>query len=91
MTCPGIATRQRYLERIKQVEVGASLERKGRVWSIVQARRTETGVLLHLQYARRLFRLYVPVTLWGPELWHSGFSSVSVPPAQRDMFGGGCA
>lgn len=91
MTCPGIATRQRYLERIKQVELGASLERKGRVWSIVQARRAETGVVLQLRHGRHDFRLYVPVTLDGPELWHSGFSSVSVPPAQRDMFGGGCA
>jgi len=91
MTCPGAQTRQRYLERMQQVEVGARLERKGRTWEVVHRRRTETGVVLQLRHGRREFRLYVPVTLHGPELWHSGFRSAALPPVQREMFGRGAA
>lgn len=89
MSCPGTKTRQRFLERMQQVAVGAQLARKGRVWLVITQRRTETGVLLQLRRGRHDFRLYVPVTLDGPELWHAEFRSAALPPAQREMFPGG--
>lgn len=89
MTCAGAKLRQRYQERMQQVAIGAQLKRKGRVWLIMEQRRTETGVLLQLRHGRRTFRLYVPVTWDGPELWHAEFRSAALPPAQREMFAGG--
>lgn len=89
MTCPGIKTRERYLERMQQVAVGAQLERNGRMWQINKQQRTETGVVLQLRCKHHAFRLYVHVTLDGPELWHSGMRSAGLPPAQREMFAGG--
>lgn len=86
MTCPGIKARERYLQRIQQVAVGARLERKGREWTVIRQRSTETGVLLTLRHGRRDFQVYIPVTLWGPELWHLNMRSASLPPAQRELF-----
>lgn len=89
MTCPGVKTRQRFLERMQQVAVGAQLERKGRGWLVIKQQRTETGVVLQLRHGRHDFRLYVPVTLDGPELWHAEFRSAALPPTQREMFARG--
>lgn len=89
MTCPGAKLRQRYQERMQKVAVGAQLERKGRVWQVTRQQRTETGVVLQLRHGRRNFRLYVPVTMHGPELWHAEFTSAALPPTQREMFAGG--
>lgn len=91
MSCPGTKLRQRYLERMQRVAIGAQLERKGRVWLVIKQKRTETGVVLQLRHARHNFRLYVPVTLDGPELWHAEFHSTALPPTQREMFAGGSA
>lgn len=89
MTGPGTKLRQRYLERMQKVAVGAQLERKGRVWLVMKQQRTETGVALQLRCKHHNFRLYVGVTMDGPELWHSGMRSAGLPPAQREMFAGG--
>ena len=89
MTCAGTKLRQRFLERMQQVAIGAQLERKGRVWRVMKQQRTETGVVLQLRHGRHDFRLYVPVTLDGPELWHVEFRSKALPPTQREMFAGG--
>jgi hypothetical protein len=89
MSCPGIKTRERYLERMQQVAIGTQLERKGRVWLVMKQQRTETGVVLQRRHGRHDFRLYVPVTWDGPELWHAEFRSAALPPAQREMFAGG--
>lgn len=89
MACPGTKTRERYLERMQKVAVGAKLERNGRVWEIKKQQRTETGVVLQLRCKHHAFRLYVHVTLDGPELWHSGMRSAALPPTQREMFAGG--
>jgi hypothetical protein len=91
MNCPGIKLRQRYQERMQQVAIGAQLQRKGRAWLVVKQQRTETGVVLQLRHGRHDFRLYVPVTLDGPELWHAEFNSTALPPTQREMFAGGAA
>lgn len=91
MTNPGTKLRQRFQERMQEVAVGAQLERKGRVWQVTKHQRTETGVVLQLRHGRREFRLYVGVTMSGPELWHSGFRSAGLPPSQREMFVGGAA
>lgn len=89
MTCTGTKLRQRFQERMQRVAIGAQLERKGRVWLVMKQQRTETGVVLQLRHGRRNFRLYVPVTLDGPELWHAEFRSAELPPTQREMFAGG--
>lgn len=89
MNCPGTNLRQRYQERMQQVATGAQLERKGRVWRVMNQQRTETGVVLKLRHGRHDFRLYIPVTLDGPELWHAEFRSAALPPTQREMFSGG--
>ena len=89
MNCPGAKLRQRYQERMQKVAVGAQLERKGRVWLVTRQQRTDTGVVLQLRHGRRNFRLYVPVTMDGPELWHADFTSAALPPTQREMFAGG--
>ncbi|MDH1590506.1 hypothetical protein [Stutzerimonas stutzeri] len=89
MTCAGAKLRQRYQERMQRVAIGAQLERKGRVWLVMKQQRTETGVVLQLRHGRHDFRLYVPVTLDGPELWHAELRSAALPPAQREMFAGG--
>ncbi|MDT4859204.1 hypothetical protein FQZ97_937040 [compost metagenome] len=86
MTNLGIKLRQRYLERMQQVAVGALLERKGRVWEVIQQHRTETGVMLTLRHGRRDFRLYIGVTMDGPELWHLNLRSAAPPPSQRELF-----
>lgn len=82
----GTKLRQLYLERMQQVAVGARLERKGRQWEIVQQRHTETGVALTLRHGRREFRLYVPVSIHGPELWHFDMRVAALPPTQRALF-----
>ena len=82
----GTKSRQLYLERMQQVAVGAKLERKGRLWEIVRQRQTETGVALTLRHGRREFRLYVPVTIHGPELWHFDMQVAALPPSQRALF-----
>lgn len=89
MTCPGTTLRQRYQDRMQQVAVGALLERKGRIWNVTTQQRTETGVVLQLRHKHHNFRLYVPVTWDGPELWHAEFRSAGLPPTQREMFAGG--
>lgn len=89
MTCPGANLRQLYQERMQWVAIGAQLDRKGRVWQVMKQQRTDTGVVLQLRHGRHYFRLYVPVTLHGPELWHAEFRSAALPPAQREMFAGG--
>lgn len=89
MAAPVNKTIQCYQERMQKVAVGAQLRRKGRVWHVTQQQRTETGVVLQLRHGRHVFRLYVPVTLDGPELWHAEFRSAALPPAQREMFAGG--
>lgn len=89
MNCAGAKLRQLYLERMQKVAVGAQLERNGRVWLVTKQQRTETGVVLQLRHGRHNFRLYVPVTLNGPELWHAEFRSAALPPSQREMFAGG--
>lgn len=91
MSNPGVQLRQRYEERMQRVAVGARLQRKGREWTVMQQKRTETGVVLQLRHGRHNFRLYVPVTLDGPELWHSDMQSLALPPSQREMFTGGMA
>lgn len=88
MNCPGTKLRQRYLERMQRIAIGAQLERKGRVWTVMKQQRTETGVVLQLRHGRHDFRLYLPVTLDGPELWHAEFRSAALPPTQREMFAG---
>lgn len=89
MAAPVNKTIQRYHERMQKVAVGAQLQRKGRVWTVTQQQRTETGVVLKLRHGSHGFRLYVPVTLDGPELWHTEFTSAALPPTQREMFARG--
>lgn len=91
MNSSGTKLRQHYEERMQQVAISAQLERNGRVWVVEKQKRTETGVVLQLRHKHHTFRLYVPVTLHGPELWHSGMRSAGLPPAQREMFAGGAA
>lgn len=91
MTGPGTKLRQRYLVRMQKVAIGAKLERNGREWLVMQQQRTETGVVLQLRCKHHNLRLYVGVTMDGPELWHSGLRSVGLPPSQREMFTGGAA
>jgi hypothetical protein len=78
--------RQRYHDRIQQIAPGARLARGRQEWTITGARRTDTGAVLQMRCRHHHFRLYVPVTLDGPELWHSGMRSVALPPRQREMF-----
>ncbi|MCO4021901.1 hypothetical protein FA098_29040 [Pseudomonas aeruginosa] len=86
MNNAGASLRQRYQERMQTVAVGAKLKRKGREWVVLQQRRTETGVVLNLRHGHREFRLYVPVAMDGPELWHANMRSVALPPSQRELF-----
>lgn len=82
----GEKMRATYLERMRQIDVGALLERKGRKWTVAKRRMLDGTVALTLRHGRREFVIYVPVTISGPELWHAHFRVVTAPPSQSEMF-----
>lgn len=65
---------------------GAVLERKGRRWTVVKRQPLDGSVAITLQHGRRQFRLVVRLWIGGPDWSWTGFTPVSPPPSQRQLF-----
>jgi hypothetical protein len=83
---PGEAARRRFEERMVQIEVGATLARRNRHWTVVATQRMEASRLLTLRCGRRTFKVNVALALSGPVLWEVGLRSVALPPSQGQLF-----
>lgn len=84
----GTKARLRYIEAIRQLEVGATLASKNYRWTIMQSVRRANTTELTLKCGRRQINVHVPMCLWGPEFTCTGLRFVSHAPcaAQRELF-----
>lgn len=83
MSADGIRARDRFIENMRQVDVGAKLKRRA-VWTVVDSKRTDTSVRLLLQCGRRRVVAHVGVCITGPILWEAGLRPVAAAPVQRE-------
>lgn len=87
MTCAGTIARERFLERMQAVAVGAKLARHSIEWTIVKAVRRETSIDLTLRNGRREIVASVMVSHDGPDLHWADLRPVANAPSQRELVG----
>lgn len=75
-------------EAMQYLLPGAVLERKGRRWVVVKRQQLDGSVALTLRHGRRLFRVVVTLWIGGPDWFRTGFTPVSPPPVQKQLFAG---
>jgi hypothetical protein len=84
----GQADRERFIDRMRAVAVGAKLRRGRAEWLVVKAKRRETTIDLTLRSGRRELVVPVGVSHWGPDLGMAGLRPVASAPEQRELIGG---
>lgn len=81
----GTKDRLRYLENIRQLEVGVTLATKHYRWVITQSERLANTTYLTLKCGRHQVKVHIPMCHWGPE-FPTGLRFVSHAPTQRELF-----
>lgn len=85
MNGAGTKDRERFLEAMEKIAVGAKLRRRKSIWTVVKQRRRETSMDLTIQCGRRTMVASVMVSHWGPDLHHAGLSAFAPAPTQREL------
>ena len=80
--------RRRCEEAMQYTLPGAALEWKGRRWTVAKRELLDGSVALTLRRGRRLFRIVVTLWTGGPDWFRTGFTPVSPPPLQKQLFAG---
>ena len=77
--------RQKFAERMRQIEPGAVLMKRRHHWTIESAKHYATSTQLTLRNGRRTIKFDVMICHAGPYLGPE-WRCVSLPPTQKELF-----
>lgn len=85
MSGEGTKARERFLAAMEKIAVGAKLQRRSAIWTVVKQVQRATSIDLTLQCGRRRIVASVMVSHWGPDLHFADLKTFAPAPTQHEL------